>query len=333
MPQHRFALARSVAGGGLDLLVNNASVLGPSPLPCPRRVLDQHSARRVRRQRPRAACADPAAARVSCARPTAASSTSAPTPPSRPTRAGAATGRRRRRSTSGRLSLAEEEPRLRVYAFDPGDMRTDDAPGRLPRRGHLRPARARDGGPGSCAGLLARASSKRPLPRREPGRSRGMTAMVTDANARIDFELPPNAEATMPPERRGLERDEVRLMVARPTSVAHTRFRHLPDHLRRRRPRRRQHLRDAGGGAAGLARTRARQRSCTSPASSTTGAWLIELRARDNAGPASDVRLGERIELAGGARLQVQASYPIEGDPRVGCGARCPTVRSTGSSI
>ena len=34
-PAHRSALARSVArrGGGLDLLVNNASALGPSPLP------------------------------------------------------------------------------------------------------------------------------------------------------------------------------------------------------------------------------------------------------------------------------------------------------------
>ena len=52
------------------------------------------------------------------------SSTSPPTPPSRPTRAGAATARRRPRSSSSRAILAAEHPELRVYAVDPGDMRT-----------------------------------------------------------------------------------------------------------------------------------------------------------------------------------------------------------------
>ena len=47
--------------------------------------------------------------------------------------------------------LAAEEPTLRVYAVDPGDMRTADAPGRVPRRGHLRPARARDRRAGAAA--------------------------------------------------------------------------------------------------------------------------------------------------------------------------------------
>ena len=39
--------------------------------------------------------------------------------------------------------LAAEHPELRVYAVDPGDMRTQHAPGGVPRRGHLRPAAAR----------------------------------------------------------------------------------------------------------------------------------------------------------------------------------------------
>ncbi len=38
-PSHRLLLAEAVAdAGGLDLLVNNASVLGPSPQPRPRRI-------------------------------------------------------------------------------------------------------------------------------------------------------------------------------------------------------------------------------------------------------------------------------------------------------
>jgi S-adenosylmethionine:tRNA ribosyltransferase-isomerase len=45
----------------------------------------------------------------------------------------------------------------------------------------------------------------------------------------LDFELPPELEATAPPEDRGLRRDDVRLLVAhrRGTTVAHHRFRDL----------------------------------------------------------------------------------------------------------
>ena len=91
---------RRAVGPRLDLLVNNASDLGPSPLPAARR-----PARRGARSgsspstpSPRSPSSRP------CCRPSAAraarSSTSAPTPPSRPTRAGAGTARARPRSTS-----------------------------------------------------------------------------------------------------------------------------------------------------------------------------------------------------------------------------------------
>jgi S-adenosylmethionine:tRNA ribosyltransferase-isomerase len=49
----------------------------------------------------------------------------------------------------------------------------------------------------------------------------------------LDFDLPAELEAAEPPEARGLERDEVRLMVTYRSddSVQHTRFRSLPDFL------------------------------------------------------------------------------------------------------
>src|SRR5260221_3991273 len=49
----------------------------------------------------------------------------------------------------------------------------------------------------------------------------------------IDFALPPELEATEPPEARGLARDEVRLMVSfiHNNQVEHTNFRKLPDYL------------------------------------------------------------------------------------------------------
>ena len=168
------ARRRRRAAGGLDLLVNNASALGPVAAAGARGL----PARRARRRRSainvgRSAGADPAGA--------AAAASSAATVhrqhhlrrrASRPTKAGAATARRRRRSSSSSNVLAAEEPDVRVYWFDPGDMRTADAPGRVPRRGHLRPAAARDGrvpaflpparrtGP-TAAVRAARASSRR----------------------------------------------------------------------------------------------------------------------------------------------------------------------------
>ena len=49
----------------------------------------------------------------------------------------------------------------------------------------------------------------------------------------LDFDLPPELEAGEPPEARGLDRDEVRLMVSYQDDdrVVHSRFRDLPDFL------------------------------------------------------------------------------------------------------
>jgi S-adenosylmethionine:tRNA ribosyltransferase-isomerase len=49
----------------------------------------------------------------------------------------------------------------------------------------------------------------------------------------LDFQLPPELEASEPPEARGLTRDEVRLMVSNRADnrIIHTQFRQLPDFL------------------------------------------------------------------------------------------------------
>ena len=84
----------------LDLLVNNASDLGPSPLPRLADLRPGEFERVLARQHRRPAGAGPGASSRRCAPPAAGSSTSARTPPSRPTRAGAGTARARPRSTS-----------------------------------------------------------------------------------------------------------------------------------------------------------------------------------------------------------------------------------------
>lgn len=121
--------------------------------------------------------------------------------------------------------------------------------------------------------------------------------------------LPPGAHATAPPERRGLARDEVRLLVAGREGVAHARFHDLPAWLR--------------AGDLLVVNT-----SATLPAALPLadgagavhvagvlddGAWVVEPRRADNRGPAGS-RPGEVLAVAGGLRLAVAASYPVEGD-------------------
>src|SRR5207244_7311899 len=91
------------------------------------------------------------------------------------------------------------------------------APGGVPGRGHLRPAAARDerAGPAPAdRGRPAFGALRRPRPK--PLRGGGVSAVAL-------------AEATSPPERRGVERDRVRLLVGRGTDgVEHAVMRDLP---------------------------------------------------------------------------------------------------------
>ena len=244
---------------GSTLLVNNASMLGPSPQPA----LDDYPLDDLERvydgQRARAA------ARWSSSR----------CPRMRRRRADrqrhlrrggrGLRGLGRLRLVEGGARAADRGPRrrapeLRVYAVDPGDMRTRDAPGGVPRRGHLRPPAAR--------GQRARPAR---ADRRATCRA-AATAAPTCAGVRAreragaPSSCPQRLEAHEPPEARGLARDEVRLLVAARGDgrARHARFRELPDFLAPGDLARRQHLGHAARRARRAGAPTAPRSSCSS---------------------------------------------------------------------
>ncbi len=136
--------------------------------------------------------------------------------------------------------------------------------------------------------------------------------VVVHAIPRTRFAMPTDREATSTPEQRGLERDQVRLLVVRPDTVADTTFRTFPDHL------------ESGdllvvNTSATLAAALDVVRMSGAPGllhvagGLDDGSWVVEVRRPDNSGPAADVRIGEPVRLPGGGRLVVQASYPRAG--------------------
>ena len=139
-PDHRRRLVEA-AGDSIDLLVNNASVLGPSPQPRAGGLPARRASARLRDQRARAARARAARAAAACRRGTRSQHHL----------------RRCRRGLRdlGRLRLVQggagadqrrarrREPRASLLRGRPGRHAHADAPGGVPRRGHLRPAAAR----------------------------------------------------------------------------------------------------------------------------------------------------------------------------------------------
>ena len=104
---------------------------------------------------------------------------------------------------------------MRVYAFDPGDMRTEMHQAAFP--GEDISDRAE---PESVVPALLHSST----PGRPPGRYRA-TDLVGARHARTDrSSCAPGSDATEPPEAHGIPRDGVKLLVARPDGIVHSRF-------------------------------------------------------------------------------------------------------------
>jgi S-adenosylmethionine:tRNA ribosyltransferase-isomerase len=125
----------------------------------------------------------------------------------------------------------------------------------------------------------------------------------------VDFELRPDLVATEPPEARGIERDDVRLLVASPRATEHLRFRELPKRLRAGDL---LVINNSGTLAAAVDGRRWDGRSVTvhfgGPADD--GDWIVELRPHEGAtGPAEDGSPGEPIRLASGVRLVLVAPH------------------------
>jgi S-adenosylmethionine:tRNA ribosyltransferase-isomerase len=122
-------------------------------------------------------------------------------------------------------------------------------------------------------------------------------------------------EATIPPEARGLARDEVRLLVARgPQEIRHTRFTHLADHLQ---PGDLLVVNDSATLPAAVDGVRGGDAPVTVhfsgplPGDRDFPVWVVELRPGPRAdGPVTDAVAGEHLTLPAGARLTLLGGYP-----------------------
>jgi S-adenosylmethionine:tRNA ribosyltransferase-isomerase len=133
------------------------------------------------------------------------------------------------------------------------------------------------------------------------------------ARPAASFAIPPGAEADAPPERRGVPRDGVRLLVARPEGVVHARFHDLADHLA---PGDLLVVNTSATLPAALdaARADGRPASLHVATALDDGDWVVEVRRGDGGGPATDAARGERLRLPDGRRLRLLEPSP---DPSV----------------
>lgn len=131
--------------------------------------------------------------------------------------------------------------------------------------------------------------------------------------ASLDFTLPPELEAYQPPEARGLERDQVRLMVSKVSDdrVFHTSFRQIGDYL------------DPGdvlvintSGTLNAALNVHRHDAMPLELHLSThlpggDKWVIELRlpGEEGTSPFYEAIKGETLELPGRGRAQLLAPY------------------------
>lgn len=134
-----------------------------------------------------------------------------------------------------------------------------------------------------------------------------MTA-IAHRTAGLEFDLPPEREATVPPEHRGLARDRVRLLVARRHLVTHTTFTRIGDHL------------DPGdlvvvntsptmaAAMPGVLGARGDRRAVVVHLSTTRDdAWELELRRPDGTAPILDAMVGDIVELHPTGTVQLHA--------------------------
>jgi S-adenosylmethionine:tRNA ribosyltransferase-isomerase len=117
------------------------------------------------------------------------------------------------------------------------------------------------------------------------------------------FDVPPDRMASDPPEHRGLPRDGVNLLVARPERIDHVRFGDLPRFLR--------------SGDLVVVNTSATRPAAVDGAddgrpvtvhlasAQTDGTWIVELRRADGDGPALDRGVGDVVDLPGDACVEL----------------------------
>jgi S-adenosylmethionine:tRNA ribosyltransferase-isomerase len=123
------------------------------------------------------------------------------------------------------------------------------------------------------------------------------------------FTLPPGSDATAPAERRGVPRDHVRLLVARPGLVEHLRFHDLPGILE---PGDLVVVNTSATLPAAVDGRRGDGRRAPVHVSAALdgGDWVVEVRRPDRHGPDLSVETGETIGLPGRLDLRLSSPYP-----------------------
>lgn len=149
------------------------------------------------------------------------------------------------------------------------------------------------------------------------------------------FDAPPSRFAPAPPERRGQDRDRVRLLVADGREgIAHTRFHHLTDHLR---PGDIVVVNDSATVAGQLDAMSDRQGAVVVHLATPLddGTWVVEVRRAPDADRAVlDAVAGDVLELAAGrAHLRLETPYPREGSSPTGSGNRLWRATATGAAL
>ena len=284
----------------IDLLVNNASLLGPSPQPALAEYPLDALRQRLRGQRARARSRSSSSRSRDSrrARPILNITSDAAV---EPYEGWGGYGSSKAALEQLTAILAVEQSALRVYAVDPGDMNTQMHQEAFPGEDISdRPPPEE-----SVPGLLALIEGSLPSGRyraREPGRGAGMSAALA--------QLAPPAEATEPPESRGLGRDDVAMLVATRGDgrLVHARFPDLPrvpatpatcsSSTPRPRCRPRSPRGSAGGPVELRLSTPARRRRAGSSSC-----------ARAAGSPSPRPPVGARLELPGGAHAELLAPY------------------------
>lgn len=129
---------------------------------------------------------------------------------------------------------------------------------------------------------------------------------MTDSTA-LQEEFTPLPVAATTPESRGLARDGVQMLVARPGKATHRRVRDLPDVLR---PGDLLVVNTSATIPAAVDLDRDRPGQAVHVSTQLDdGAWVVEVRRPDGTGPAR-VREGDVLRLPGSLRLRVTGAHP-----------------------
>ena len=233
------------------------------------------------------------------------------------------------------LTFAAENPEITAYAVDPGDMRTQMHQDWFPGEDISDRPLPETVVPHLLALLASRPPSGRyraadfpALRPSEPKRARWSDMPLLDERPATSFTAPRSTFAPAPAERRGVARDRVRLLVADgDRGLTHTRFAHLTEHLRPAtwwssttpRPSRRSSTRSWSVRPTGSVRW-----SCTSrPRCTTAPGW-----SRYDARPTPIVRCSTRSPATCSRSLPAwpgcawSSPYPEPGSSPTGVGNR-----------